>query len=119
MGIFDALKQQTEPVIQVKNITCRYGEDTILRNVSFDIFKGEVFIILGGSGCGKSTILKHIIGLYEPAEGDILIKGRSIVHASAQEKVEIQKGRGALPKRRPVREHDAGGEHRPAPAGIH
>lgn len=65
--------------VSVRNLSAGYGENIILKNVSFDVRKGEILAILGGSGCGKSTLLKHIIGLHTPIEGDILINGRSIV----------------------------------------
>jgi len=42
-------------IIQIKDLTARYDEDTILKDISFDILEGEIFVILGGSGCGKST----------------------------------------------------------------
>ena len=55
-----------EPVIIVEGLTVRYGDNTVLDNVSFEVYKGEIFVIAGGSGCGKSTLLKHIIGLETP-----------------------------------------------------
>jgi phospholipid/cholesterol/gamma-HCH transport system ATP-binding protein len=63
------------PVIEVKGLTARFGDDTILENVSFQVFTGEILVILGGSGCGKSTLLKHMIGLYRPFAGQVLING--------------------------------------------
>ncbi|MGE4286534.1 MAG: ABC transporter ATP-binding protein [Phycisphaerae bacterium] len=71
-----------EKVIQVRSVTCGYGENVVLENVSFDVYRSEVFVILGGSGCGKSTLLKHIIGLYKPMSGNILIMGDDITLAS-------------------------------------
>ncbi len=53
-----------EPVIAVEGLTARFGEETILENVSFEVFRGEILCIVGGSGCGKSTLLKHMIGLH-------------------------------------------------------
>jgi phospholipid/cholesterol/gamma-HCH transport system ATP-binding protein len=70
-----------EPIIRVEELTARYGDNTIFNRVSFDVKQGEVFVILGGSGCGKSTMLKHMIGLYHPAEGRILIDGDDIASA--------------------------------------
>ncbi len=64
-----------EPVIVVEGLTVRYGENTVLDNVSFEVYKGEIFVIVGGSGCGKSTLLKHIIGLETPQSGRIVING--------------------------------------------
>lgn len=61
------------PIIRVENVTVGYGDNVILKDVSFDVKRGEVFGILGGSGCGKSTLLKNMIGLYRPLAGHVLI----------------------------------------------
>ena len=63
------------PVIEVENLTARFGDDTIFAGVSFQVHKGEILVVLGGSGCGKSTLLKHLIGLYRPYAGKIRING--------------------------------------------
>ncbi|MBN2139604.1 MAG: ATP-binding cassette domain-containing protein [Desulfovibrionaceae bacterium] len=83
-----------EPIISVRNLTCAYGEEVIVRDVSFDVYEGEIFVILGGSGCGKSTVLKHMIGLYEPFLGRILIHGRDIASADPDQKRAILRGVG-------------------------
>ena len=49
--------------VQVQNVAVGYGERIVLRNVSFEIREGEIVALLGGSGCGKSTMLKAVIGL--------------------------------------------------------
>lgn len=67
-----------QPIIQVRDLTARYGDDTILEGVSFDVYEGEIFVILGGSGCGKSTLLKHLIGLMRPSSGQICIDGEDL-----------------------------------------
>jgi phospholipid/cholesterol/gamma-HCH transport system ATP-binding protein len=79
----------SSPIIQVKNVTVRYDGRTILENVSFDINRGEIFMIVGGSGCGKSTMLRQIIGLETPAEGEILIDGIDITKATGESKKEV------------------------------
>jgi phospholipid/cholesterol/gamma-HCH transport system ATP-binding protein len=73
-----------QPIIQVKDLVARYGEETILDSVSFEVYEGEVFVILGGSGCGKSTLLKHLIGLIRPYSGQVIIDGEDINHAGSQ-----------------------------------
>lgn len=88
--------KNSEPIIQVKNLTVRYDDRTIVDNISFDIKRGEIFMIVGGSGCGKSTVLRQIIGLEKPAEGDILIDGHSIVNAQGKEKTAILNKFGVL-----------------------
>ena len=67
-----------QPVIQVKNLVARFGDETILDNISFDVFKGEVVSIIGTSGSGKSTLLRHLIGLNRPYSGQILIENVDI-----------------------------------------
>jgi len=73
-----------QPIIQVKDLVARYGEETILEGVSFEVYEGEIFVILGGSGCGKSTLLKHLIGLIRPYSGQVIIDGEDITHADSQ-----------------------------------
>ncbi|MFH1623973.1 MAG: ATP-binding cassette domain-containing protein [Pseudomonadota bacterium] len=75
---------EKEAVIQVRNLVARYGDDVILDNISFDIFKGEVFVIMGTSGCGKTTLLRHIIGLDRPFSGKIFIDGDDITSCDEQ-----------------------------------
>ena len=82
------------PEIEVKNLAVGYNDNIILENLNFTINQGEIVAIMGGSGCGKSTLLKRIIGLHEPISGDILIRGKSIVHASSKEKREIMRSFG-------------------------
>lgn len=66
-------------IIQVRNLSAGYGDEIIIRNVSFDVRQGEVFAILGRSGCGKTTLFKAMIGLLEPMEGSITIDGDEVV----------------------------------------
>jgi phospholipid/cholesterol/gamma-HCH transport system ATP-binding protein len=73
-----------------------YGERILLEDASFDVKRGEILVILGGSGCGKSSLMKHIIGLYEPMGGDILIDGESIVRATGDEKAKLQRKLGVM-----------------------
>jgi phospholipid/cholesterol/gamma-HCH transport system ATP-binding protein len=63
------------PIIQVENLTARFGDRTIFKNVNITVNQGEILVVLGGSGCGKSTLLKHMIGLYQPYTGRVLIDG--------------------------------------------
>lgn len=73
-----------------------YQGNVVLKDVSFQVRRGEVLVILGGSGCGKSTMLKHIIGLYQPAAGDILIEGESIAKAEGKDRIRILKKIGVM-----------------------
>jgi phospholipid/cholesterol/gamma-HCH transport system ATP-binding protein len=55
----------------VVDLTMMYGEYVIQQNLNFSVQYGDIFIIMGGSGCGKTTLLKHMIGLKQPARGDV------------------------------------------------
>ena len=61
-----------------------YGGFVIQHNLDFIVQRGEVFVIMGGSGSGKSTLLNHMVGLKEPARGDVLYDGESFWTATAE-----------------------------------
>lgn len=62
-----------EAVIRVENLVARFGSKTILDDVSCAVRQGEIFVIVGGSGCGKTTLLRHMIGLLKPAVGRVFV----------------------------------------------
>ena len=64
-----------EPVIELKHVDAGYPGVVILKDVSFEVRRGEVFILLGGSGCGKSTIMKPMIGLTPILAGELRVAG--------------------------------------------
>lgn len=83
-------------IIKVRNFTAAYGNNVVIDDISFDVYEGEVFVILGGSGCGKSTMLKHMIGLFEPATGSIEIDGDNIVTSHGDDRRNILKRFGVM-----------------------
>jgi phospholipid/cholesterol/gamma-HCH transport system ATP-binding protein len=68
----------TEPLIEFKNVTKRFGSRTILDQVNLKIYEGEITTIIGKSGSGKSVLLKHLIGLLKPEEGSVLFRGKPL-----------------------------------------
>mgnify|MGYP005857215707 CR=1 FL=1 len=68
----------SEPIIQIKNVTKRFGHVEALRGVSLDVYKGEVVVIIGPSGSGKSTLLRCINRLEEYDSGQIIVDGISL-----------------------------------------
>lgn len=66
------------PIIEVRELVGRYGERLVLDRISFEVYPGEILVILGASGCGKTTLLKYMLGLLRPASGTILYRGRDI-----------------------------------------
>jgi len=72
------------PMIRVEDLVTHYGERRILNHVNLDFPKGETMVILGGSGTGKSTLLRHIMRLENPSSGRILIKNEDICPMSEE-----------------------------------
>ena len=71
-----------EPVIEVEHVDAGYPGVTVLKDVNFAVNRGEVFVLLGGSGCGKSTIMKHLIGLNPAVAGRIRVDGLEMNRAN-------------------------------------
>ena len=68
------------PFIEIKNLSKRFGDHEVLKDISLSIEQGEVVSIIGSSGSGKSTILRCINLLEEPTGGDIVVEGKSAIH---------------------------------------
>ena len=66
-------------MIEIKNVTKKYGNNVALKNVSFTVNDGEIFAFIGHNGAGKTTLIKAIVGIHTFDEGDILINGKSIL----------------------------------------
>jgi phospholipid/cholesterol/gamma-HCH transport system ATP-binding protein len=82
--------------IIVEDLVTYFDERLILNNVSLRVRRGEALVILGGSGCGKTTLLRHMIGLLHPYSGNIYIKGQDITGLGEDELNEIRKKMGML-----------------------
>jgi phospholipid/cholesterol/gamma-HCH transport system ATP-binding protein len=68
---------EREPFISVRDLSIGYGKRIVQQNLNFDVKKNDIFFIIGGSGCGKTTLLKHMIGLIEPAAGEVIYHPRA------------------------------------------
>jgi phospholipid/cholesterol/gamma-HCH transport system ATP-binding protein len=77
------------PEITVRDLTMAYGSFVLMRDMSFTINHGDVFIIMGGSGTGKSTLLRHLIGLNEPARGEIFYEEQNFTKAHPTQRQQI------------------------------
>ena len=64
--------------VQVRGLRKSFDDQEVLKGLDFDVQPGEIFVIMGPSGSGKSVLLKHLIGLEEPDAGEILIEGQPI-----------------------------------------
>jgi phospholipid/cholesterol/gamma-HCH transport system ATP-binding protein len=74
-----------EPVLRLTGLKKSFGERTILNGIDLDIHQGRVTVIMGGSGHGKSTLLKHLIGVLQPDEGRIFYRGEDICRFDEQQ----------------------------------
>jgi phospholipid/cholesterol/gamma-HCH transport system ATP-binding protein len=83
-------------MIETRDLRKSFGSQKVLDGISFKIEEGEAVVIIGGSGCGKSVLLKHIIGLMTPDSGDVLIDGQSIVHMNERELIKVRSKFGML-----------------------
>lgn len=86
----------SQNVIEVRDLTVRFGTQTVFENISFDVPRGKIFVILGGSGCGKSTLLRTLTGLVEPIQGSIRYDGEEFVGANGEERRHILRKFGIL-----------------------
>jgi phospholipid/cholesterol/gamma-HCH transport system ATP-binding protein len=84
------------PFITVNNLTMAYGNFVIQRELNFTINRGDVFIIMGGNGCGKTTLLRHMIGLKAPARGDVCYGEQGLWQADPKTRQRILRRTGVL-----------------------
>ena len=77
-------------MIEVSELHKSFSQQQVLCGVNLKIDRGESVVIIGGSGCGKSVLLRHIIGLVQPDEGDVKIDGQSISDLSERELIEVR-----------------------------
>jgi phospholipid/cholesterol/gamma-HCH transport system ATP-binding protein len=84
------------PIIRVENFRAQYGEKLVMKDVNFTIAPGEIVVLGGGSGCGKSTMLKHMIGLFPPAEGRIIVDGIDVAASVGQERRRLLRSFGVM-----------------------
>jgi phospholipid/cholesterol/gamma-HCH transport system ATP-binding protein len=80
-----------QAMIQVRDLVAGYGDRTVIEGVSFDVFRGEVFGIVGGSGCGKTTLMKQLIGLLRPTSGTIFVDGEDLLQADEDQMRRLQR----------------------------
>ena len=63
-------------IVEIRHFKMKFGNKTVIKDLSFDVFQGEVFGFLGSNGSGKTTTLRALLGLYEPTAGELLVDGK-------------------------------------------
>ena len=88
--------QRIIPAIEFRNVTIEFDDRKVLNNLSFKVNRGETKIILGGSGCGKSTTIKLVLGLLKPDSGQVLVDGEDITNYSEVDMMRVRKKIGMI-----------------------
>lgn len=85
------MSSSREVFVSMRNVHQRFGDNHVLRGVDLDIYRGETLVLLGGSGGGKSVLMKHICGLLCPVQGKIVVDGENIDCKGERELVEVRR----------------------------
>ena len=85
-----------EVIIKIQELKKRFEDNLVLDGVNLNICKGETLVVMGGSGCGKSVLLKNITGLIKPDSGEILFKDENITGFTREELFEMRMSFGML-----------------------
>ncbi len=89
-------KSRATPAIEFRNVDLSFDDKAVLKNLSFMVMKGETKIILGGSGGGKSTIIKLVLGLLKPDAGRVLVDGEDITDYNEVQMMSVRKKIGMV-----------------------
>jgi phospholipid/cholesterol/gamma-HCH transport system ATP-binding protein len=90
------MNRTRDVIIDVRGLSFGYGGQEVLREISFQVVKEEIFCIIGGSGSGKSTLMLNMIGLLEPGSGSVRINGEELVGAGPDKRLEILSRLGVM-----------------------
>lgn len=90
------MAEESKAVIEVRNLSLSYGDYIVMRNLNFSVHKGDIFMVMGGSGCGKTTLLRILIGLKEPSGGEVLYEGVSFWDKDEEDRQVIMRRFGVL-----------------------
>jgi phospholipid/cholesterol/gamma-HCH transport system ATP-binding protein len=88
------MAKQASPVLSVRNVVNRFGAQTVHDGVNLDVLPGEVLGIVGGSGSGKSVLLRTMLGLHRPTSGEVMVEGRDITQLSGEELLSVKRRYG-------------------------
>lgn len=75
------------PALELKQVSCQFGEQKVLRQINLQIYPGETLVLVGESGCGKSVTSKVLAGMLEPTSGEVFWQGENVASLSPEEKM--------------------------------
>src|SRR5690554_7942775 len=87
---------QHTPIIQVRGLCNRFGNHVVHENLDLDLYRGEILGVVGGSGTGKSVLLRSIVGLIRPSAGEVRLFGQNLLALSAGERSQLEQRMGVL-----------------------
>ncbi len=90
------LRPPTEAVIQVRGLCNRFGRQSVHENLDLDVYKGEILAVVGGSGSGKSVLLRSIVGLNRPSEGAVRVFGEDLPSLPPEQRSRVERRFGVL-----------------------
>src|ERR1043165_9807362 len=85
-----------QTIIEVRDVVVGFGEHTVLNGANLDVYRGEILGFVGGSGAGKSVLMRTIIGLLPKREGTIKVFGVDLANASEHERQAVERRWGVL-----------------------
>lgn len=89
-------REQQEPIIKVRHLRNQFGSHVVHENLDMDVYPGEIVGVVGGSGTGKSVLLRAILGLRPPNEGEITVFGQKIADLNAEQRSKLERRFGVL-----------------------
>jgi len=89
-------RAERPPAIEIRGLRKRFGDREVLKGIDLVVERGSILVILGGSGMGKSVLMKHIIGLLQPDAGQVIVDGEDISHMSALELKRVRRKFGMV-----------------------
>jgi phospholipid/cholesterol/gamma-HCH transport system ATP-binding protein len=98
-AVQEASGQETpgrEAVIEVRNLTNRFGEQLVHDRLNLDVYRGEILAVIGGSGSGKSVLLRSIVGLQTPASGNVRVLGEDLLKLAPEQRPRVERRFGVL-----------------------
>src|SRR3954467_14183709 len=87
---------EREKIIEVRGLRNQFGEQVVHENLDLDVYKGEILGVVGGSGTGKSVLLRSIVGLNRPAAGRIEVLAKDVARLAGTELTDLQQRWGVL-----------------------
>ncbi len=91
MSLYSAqLDDSGQPLVQVRGLHVQFGRQAVLREINVEVSRGETVAVIGESGCGKTVLLKTIIGLVRPTKGSVSFEGRDLASLSPRDLAETR-----------------------------